>query len=299
MMVQNFVGEIAALATAACWAVTATSFEHSAKKIGSMNLNLSRLFIGLFFLSMFTWITRGYFLPTDAGLSEWSWLLLSGLVGIVLGDLLLFEAFVLIGSRISMLIYASVPPLSGIMAYVFLGEKMTSIQVLGMFLTLSGIASVILVAEKGSRKVSLSHPVKGVLFAFGGAFGQAAGYIIGKFGMASYDPFSSTQIRLIAGIIGFALLFTIRGHWPKYAQSFKRKDALATLTLGSFFGPFLGISLSLFAIQRINPGVASTLISITPIILIPYAFFVRKERVELREIGGTLLALVGIAVMFM
>ncbi len=177
-------------------------------------------------------------LPLDASAGEWSWLLLSGLVGIVIGDLLLFEAFVLIGSRISMLIYASVPPLSGIMAYVFLGEKMTPIQIVGMTLTLAGIASVILIAEKGSNKVKFTHPVKGILFAFGGAFGQAAGYIIGKYGMASYDPFSSTQIRLIAGIIGFAILFTARNHWGKYKESFKRTDALATLTLGSFFWSF-------------------------------------------------------------
>lgn len=295
---SGYVGEMAALATALCWAVTATSFEHSAKKIGSMNLNLSRLLIGLTFLSVFTWITRGYLLPTDASASGWFWLMASGFIGIVIGDLLLFEAFVLIGSRISMLIYASVPPLSGIMAFIFLGEKMTFMQIVGMMLTLAGIASVILVANKENNSVSFSHPVKGILFAFGGAFGQAAGYIIGKFGMASYDPFSATQIRLIAGIIGFALLFTIRNHWGKYFESFSRKDALATLVLGSFFGPFLGISLSLYAIQKINPGVASTLISITPILLIPYAFFIKKEKIELREIGGTVLALVGVGIMF-
>lgn len=296
---QSYMGEAAALLTALCWAVTATAFEHSAKKIGSMNLNLTRLLIGLMFLSLFTWVTRGYLLPLDASPNEWFWLLMSGLVGIVLGDLFLFEAFVLVGSRISMLIYASVPPLSGIMAYLFLGERMTGMQVIGMGLTLAGIASVILVAEKGSGKVSLSHPAKGVLFAFGGAFGQAAGYIIGKFGMASYDPFASTQIRLIAGLAGFALLFTVRSHWGKYFSSLKRTDALATLTLGSFFGPFLGISLSLYAIQRINPGVASTLISITPILLIPYAFLVKKEKVALREVAGTLLALTGVGIMFL
>lgn len=295
---ENYYGEMAALATALCWAVTATSFEHSAKKIGSMNLNLLRLFIGLAFLSIFTLITRGYLFPTDATQSEWFWLLLSGLVGIVIGDLLLFEAFVLIGSRISMLIYASVPPLSGIMAFMFLGEKMTMFQVIGMFITLVGIASVILVTEKDSKKVSFSHPVLGILFAFGGAFGQAAGYIIGKFGMANYDPFSSTQIRLIAGIIGFMVIFTLKGHWPKFMTAFKRRDALATLTLGSFFGPFLGISLSLYAVQKINPGVASTLISITPILLIPYAFFIKKEKVSFKEVLGTVITLLGVGVMF-
>ncbi|MCA0384882.1 MAG: DMT family transporter [Firmicutes bacterium] len=295
----NYTGEIAALATALCWAVTATSFEDAGKKIGSMNLNLMRLLLGMVFLSTFTWLTRGYVLPTDASAEGWFWLMLSGFVGIVLGDLLLFEAFVRIGSRISMLIYASVPPLSGIMAYFFLGEAMTFIQIIGMLVTLAGIASVILVPDEDKKSVKFAHPLAGILLAFGGAFGQAAGYILGKFGMAGYDAFSSTQIRLIAGIIGFAILFTIRGHWPKFKTAFKRKDAMLSLGLGSFFGPFLGISLSLYAVQRINPGVASTLTSITPVLLIPVAFFLKKEKVKLREVLGTFVTLAGIAIMFM
>lgn len=297
--ISNYTGEIAALATALCWAVTATSFENAGKKIGSMNLNLMRLLLGMIFLSTFTFVTRGYILPTDATASGWFWLMMSGFVGIVLGDLLLFEAFVRIGSRISMLIYASVPPLSGIMAYFFLGESMTWIQILGMLVTLVGIASVILVPVEGQKKMKLSHPLAGILLAFGGAFGQAAGYILGKFGMAEYDAFSSTQIRLIAGIIGFAVLFTFRGHWPKFKDAFKQKDAYLPLGLGSFFGPFLGISLSLFAVQRINPGVASTLTSITPVLLIPFAFFIKKETVRMREVIGTVVTLVGIGIMFM
>lgn len=297
-MLHSYSGELAALATAFCWAVTSTAFEHSAKKVGSMNLNLTRLFIGMIFLSTFTGITRGHIFPTDANISEWGWLMVSGMLGIVIGDLLLFEAFVMIGSRISMLIYATVPVLSGLMAFVLLGESMTLIQISGMIITLMGIAFVILVPEEGSKKVKFSYSIKGILFAFGGALGQAAGYIVGKFGMADYDPFSATQIRLISGMIGFFILFTFKGNWKKYFNSLKRKDALLSMTIGSFFGPFLGISLSLYAIQRINPGVASTLISITPIILIPYAYFIKKEKVGLREIFGTIFALAGVAVMF-
>ena len=100
-------------------------------------------------------------------------------------------------------------------------------------------------------------------------------------------------------IIGFAVLFTLRGHWPKFKDAFKQKDAYLPLGLGSFFGPFLGISLSLFAVQRINPGVASTLTSITPVLLIPFAFFIKKETVRMREVIGTVVTLVGIGIMFM
>lgn len=196
-----------------------------------------------------------------------------------------------------MLIFASVPPISEVMALIFLGEKMTSMQVVGMFVTLAGIGSVILVTD-GNNKLAFSHPVAGILFAFGGALGQASGYIIGKYGIGDYDPFSATQIRLISGILAFIVIFTFRHHWPNFVKSFKRKDAMLSMTVGSFFGPFLGISMSLYAVQKINPGVASTLISITPIMLIPYAYFIKKEKVSAKEILGTVIALTGVAIMF-
>lgn len=223
----HYVGEIAAIATALCWAITSTAFEDAGKRIGSINLNLLRLlFFGFTFLSIFTFITRGMVLPLDASLEAWGWLLLSGLVGIVIGDLLLFEAFVLIGARISMLIYASVPPLSGIIAFIFLGEAMTPMQILGMFVTIIGIALVILDGSDKSQKVKLSHPVIGILLAFGGALGQAVGYIIGKYGMGDYDPFAATQIRLVGGIISFALIFTIKGYWKTFFPVFKELRAI-------------------------------------------------------------------------
>jgi len=295
---MNYIGEFAALATAFCWSITATSFEVAGKKVGSQPLNLIRLLIGSVFLMLFTLITRGIAFPIDASMNTWKWLFLSGLVGLVLGDLLLFEAFVRIGARISMLIYASVPPMSGILAYFILGETMSMIQIIGMFVTLTGIAIVILVKESGN-KVKLSHPMAGILLAFGGAFGQALGYIIGKFGLENYDAFAATQIRLIAGIIGFSLLFTIRGNWKEFFVAFKEKQAMAFITLGSFFGPFLGISLSLLAIQYTNPGVASTLTSITPVLLIPVAIFIRKETVHFKEFFGAMVAISGVALIFL
>ena len=295
---ELYFGEIAAIATALCWAITSVAFENAGSKIGSMNLNLLRLLIAFIFLSLFNLITRGYILPTDASLNTWMWLMLSGFVGVVIGDLLLFEAFVRIGARISMLIYASVPPISGIFAYIFLKESMTSMQIIGMIVTLFGIALVILDGKNENNKVKFAHPIAGILFAFGGAVGQAAGYIIGKFGMADYDAFAATQIRVIAGIIGFVIIFTIAGQWKKFIPVLKKPTALKSTLLGSFFGPFLGISLSLYAVQRINPGVASTLISITPVILIPYAIFIKKEKVHFKEIAGSLIAVGGLAIMF-
>lgn len=298
MSLSGHLGEVAALFTAVCWAVTSTAFEHSGKKIGSMNLNLIRLVIGLSFLSLYRLITKGEAIPLNMASNTWFWLSLSGVVGIVLGDLLLFEAFVVIGARISMLIYASVPPLSGFLAFVFLGESMNLFQIIGMTITIVGISIVILVKNTTSEKLTFAHPIKGIVLAFGGAIGQSAGYILGKFGMAASDPFEATQIRLIAGLVGFIIIFTLRNYWKTLIPAFKQGKAMISVTIGSFFGPFVGISLSLYAVQRINPGVASTLMSITPILLIPVAVFIKREKVSLREVLGSLLAMCGIAIMF-
>lgn len=291
-----YIGEIAALATAFCWVFTSTSFESAGKKIGSLNLNLSRLLLGLIFVSTFTLFTRGYLFPIDASLSQWFWLLLSGFVGIVIGDLLLFEAFVKIGSRISMLIYSSVPIFAGLLSWLILGEIMTLMQVVGMLVTVLGIGLVIFKRQPSSLKSDTSRSFTGILLAFGGAIGQALGYIIGKLGMANYDAFAATQIRILAGIISFMIIFSIKDNWSNYFTSLKNKAAYLPLTIGSFFGPFLGISLSLYAVQKINPGVASTLIATVPILLLPYAYFIKKESLSIREIVGTFVAIIGVAI---
>jgi len=295
---NEYIGQIAAVTTAVCWAITSTNFEAAGKKIGSVPLNIIRLFIGFIFLSTFTLITRGQILPFDASLNAWKWLTISGFIGFFIGDLLLFEAFIRIGARISMLIFASVPPMSGILAYIILGESMSQKQIIGMIVTLIGISIVILVKDEGSKKIKLSHSVSGILFAFGGAFGQSLGYIVGKLGLGNYNPFAATQIRIISAMVAFSLFFTIKRNWHLVFDSFKEHKAMIRVTIGSFFGPFLGVSLSLLAVQHINPGVASTLMAITPILLIPVAIFIKKEKVFFKEILGAFIAVIGVSVIF-
>jgi len=116
------IGELAALATAFCWTITALSFETASRKVGSVAVNIIRLVMGLILLSLFSWFNRGFILPTDATSYAWFWLVLSGLVGFVIGDLFLFEAFTLIGSRLSMLIMTMVPPITAILGWLLMRE---------------------------------------------------------------------------------------------------------------------------------------------------------------------------------
>ena len=292
-----YFGEIAALITAVCWTCTSLAFESAGKKVGSLSVNFIRLVIAFFLLGTYTYFSRGLIFPTDADFDCWLWLTLSAIVGFMIGDLMLFQAFVVVGARISMLIMASVPPITALMAFFMLGEKLSAASWFGMAVTISGIAVVILQKEGSKEKMKFS--TKGVLLAFGGSVGQAAGLVMSKFGMKDYDAFSATQIRVFAGMIGFAFLIFVLKKWAKVFNALKQGKAMRRISIGAFFGPFLGVSFSLLAVQHTTTGVAATIMAVVPVMIIPPAYFIFKEKINFKEILGAVIAVAGVAFMFL
>jgi drug/metabolite transporter (DMT)-like permease len=295
---HNHAGELYALITAFFWTITALAFESASLKVGSIAVNIIRLTLALLFLSIYTGIVRGVILPTDATKWNWIWLGLSGFVGFVFGDLLLLKSFTIIGSRFAMLIMALAPALAALFGWIILDERIGRYGLTGMAFTIGGISLAILGREEKSARLKLKLAPIGVLYAFGGALGQGLGLVLSKLGMKGYDPFAATQIRVIAGIAGFAFLVTIMGRWSKIASSLMHVNAMKGIIIGSFFGPFLGVAFSLLAIVRTEAGIASTLMSIVPVLLIPSAILFLKEKVTLIEIIGAVLSIMGVAMFF-
>ncbi len=300
---QQYLGEIAALLTALCWTVTAMAFESAGKRVGALSLNLIRLLIGLVFLVIYNAIVNGVVIPVATSY-QWFWLVLSGLVGFVLGDLFLFRAFIMIGARISMLIMALVPPMTALIGWITLGEVLSGIEFLGMGVTMSGILIVMLSRRKpgsvGSLKKGKLRPVVlGAILALGGAIGQATGLVLSKKGMQDMDPFAATQIRIMAGVVGFLLVITLFKRWQKVFGALKDLKAMKFMTLGSFTGPFLGVSFSLMAVQHTDTGVAATLMALTPVMIIPPAILLNKEKIHLLEIIGAIVTVGGVALFFL
>lgn len=298
-MIHSYIGELAALATAMCWTLSPIAFEYSGKEVGSLNVNYIRLIIAFLFIGIYTFFTRGMFFPMDATAMNWIWLLISGIIGFVIGDLFLFEAYVLIGARLSMLIMATVPILSAIADYIIVGQKLAIVDIIGMLVTIYGIALVILVKNSNEKSVKLTKPIKGFLYAFIGALGQALGLIFSKVGMGSYDAFAATQIRTIAGIIGFSIIITYSNGWGKVISACKQIKIMKYITLGSFFGPFLGVSFSLLALQYTATGIASTIMSISRITIIPISIIVFREAVTKKEIVGAIISIIGVGILFL
>jgi len=234
----------------------------------------------------------------DATYHNWIWLSLSGFIGFFLGDLFLFQAYVEVGTRISLLIMASSPPLTALLEFIFLKEKLDVISLLGMLITILGIAIVILSKEEG-KKIKINHSKKGLICAFLGALGQAIGLIISRIGMGNYNPLAATQIRIIAGFIGFNILIIFLKKFKQVKIALKDKKAMQEITIGSLFGPFIGVTLSLVSLQYTSAGISSTISSITPVTIIPFSVFLFKEKVKLKEILGAIISVMGVAILFL
>lgn len=301
-----YFGEIAALLTAVFWTVTSMAFESAGKKVGSLSVNLIRLIIAFFIYCVYTQITRGMYFPFDATAEAWLWLALSGLVGFVIGDLLLFQAFVVVGARISMLMMAMTPPFTAIISYFMLKEVLSPMNWLGMLITLIGINIVIIKRENqnlnGGKKIrkrlTSAYSLKGILLALGGALGQAVGLVLSKKGMGDYDAFAASQIRVLTGMIGFAVLLLFMKRYGRVWKAVKNVSAMKRITLGSVFGPFLGVSFSLLAIQYTKAGIAATIMAIVPVLIIPPAIILFKEKVNWKEVLGAIITVGGVAVFF-
>ena len=114
------IGEFAALGVAICWTLSALFFEKAGNKIGSLSVNIIRLMSAIILLGLIAWVTRGRFFPTDATLSQWLWLSLSGFIGFFLGDLFLFHSYSIIGSRMAQLVMTLAPPMTAITGLLML-----------------------------------------------------------------------------------------------------------------------------------------------------------------------------------
>jgi drug/metabolite transporter (DMT)-like permease len=301
-------GQLAALGTAGCWAVSALAFAAAGRRVGVLPLNLIRLVMALGFLIMAAWVLRGLPLPLDASPRAWGWLAVSGLVGFLFGDLCLFRSYVLIGPRLASLMMSLAPLLTALIGWRVLGELLSGRDALGMALTVGGIAWAVLDERDPAPSLAEAAPAAtpasrrlaaGLALGFLGALGQAGGLVLSKLGMGGYDAVAATQVRVIAAIAGYALFVAAARGWPRVASALRDRRALAFTAVGAFFGPFLGVSLSLFAVRHTVSGVAASIMALQPVLIIPLVVLLHRERVGIGGIAGALVAVAGVALLFL
>ena len=310
---MQHVGEIISLVVAACWTVTAIFADKASHRLGSMTTNVIRLTLASLFLAALLWVTLGRPYPVFADGKAWLWLGLSALVGYVFGDWCLFNCYLSIGARFGQLFMTLAPPMAAVAGWAMLGETLSWKSILAMAVTLGGIAISILSRGEG-HKMKLSLPLKGVLLGLGAGAGQGVGLVLSKIGMQHYEaavpadaparmatmlPFASTMIRALIGSAGFLLLMALQKDLPRLKAAARDRKGMAYALIVTLFGPAIGVSLSLMAVQYTDAGIASTLMALTPVLIIlPYAL-IFKQRVRLKEIIGVTVSMIGVAMFFL
>jgi len=239
-------------------------------------------------------------LPFSAEGSRWLWLSLSGIIGLSLGDAFLFQSMVSVGTRLGSLLLSLAPIFGSIIAWIFFGETLTFWQITGIILALVGIVWVVASHEE-PPDTPHGNTRRGVIFGILAGLGQAVGLVISKQGLSgNFSPFQANAIRMLAAVLFIWLWAAFRGEVGSTFRELRGKPRiLGLLALGAFIGPVLGVSSSLLAIQHVEIGIASTLIALTPVIILPISYFAFKEKISWQAILGTILAIAGVAVLFL
>jgi drug/metabolite transporter (DMT)-like permease len=274
-------------------------------------MNVIRMVLSLLMLGTTLWWFTGSPVPLYADGKAWFWLSLSGFVGYLLGDYCLFNSYIWIGSRFGQLFMTLAPPTAALFGWMLLGETLAWNALLGMLVTLTGIG--ISVLNKGtSNKLSLKLPLKGVLFGIGAGVGQGVGLVLSKVGMTHYEmsipageemvadlmPFASTFIRAVTGAVGFLIVMGMQKQFHTLVTCVRDGKGMNAAVWATITGPFIGVSLSLMAVQYTEAGIASTLMALTPVFIIWPAHFFFGQKVTFKEVVGACISVIGVSLFF-
>jgi len=305
---MTYIGELISIGVAFSWTATALLSEFGSKRLGNLTLNVLRMALALVFSLVLFLVVTGSPLPAGASSEACFWMLLSGLVGYVIGDFCLFQCYIIIGSRFGQLFMTLAPLAAALMAWVTLGQQMTIMSIVAMLVTLFGI-SVSVLGRGEKHKVSLKLPLNGVLFAIGAALCQGVGLVLSKIGMDHYEtdaampdwliPFSANFYRCVAGIIGFAILHYFHDGMAPFRDALHDRKGLSVAIATTIFGPFVGVGFSLMAVQYTAAGIASTLMAMTPIIIILPSYWLFHEKITWKAVVGAFISVIGVSLFFL
>ena len=315
---MNYIGELISLGVAALWTVSALAAEIASKRMGVYILNVWRMLLALLLSMLLMWVATGQPLPLNAGWQAWAWLLASGFVGYFLGDWCLFNSYLTIGSRFGQLFMTLAPAFTAFFAWTMIGQRLSWHALLAMAVTLGGIG----VAVTDSRGTEDGNPLprRGILFGLGAALGQGLGLVLSKIGLDHYEanvtaaeladteavlPFGSNLIRCIAGLVCYSAWLWMRNRaksrhdertfWGVVSD----RRAMLAMVMTVFSGPFIGVGLSLTAVQYTAAGIASTLMAMTPVLILLPSRWLFHQPITLRAVLGAMISCVGVSLFFL
>lgn len=310
-------GELISVAVALSWTVCALFCEVATKRLGALPTNMMRMILSLLMLSCVMWWFTGVPYPIGADATTWFWLSLSGLVGYVLGDFCLLNAYALIGSRHTQLFTTLAPLAAALFSWMLIGQKMSALAIVGMFVTLAGIATAIYRSDK-SEDEPQRITLRGLLLGIGAGLGQGVGLVLSAKGLLHYGdlmassgivfrhgatpalllPFAATAIRAVTGLLGFGIWTGVKGEYPQLLHGIRSWKTMCFVLAATITGPFVGVSLSLMATQYTSVGIAQTIMATIPVLIIFPTWLLFHQKVTWNEVVGAVISVVGVSLFF-
>ena len=303
-MSSTVVSELAGLATSLLWAMAALCWAALSRRIHPTIVAAMRLVLAVAAMVAIHLALYGTPWPLHLPARAFWILTLSGLAGAGIGDVFYFHSIQQIGPRQTLTITALAPVVAALLALLPpMHEHLSHQEIAGMALAIGGVIWVVM--EKDGRVAWPTTPATfrmGVTLAVLSLFCQALGFTCSRAGMGAFTAvpvpaFSASLIRVAAGSLWCCGLVVVNGQTRESMQAFRDRSSVAWLLLGVTAGPVAGIWLSMVALQGAPTGVAATLISISPLFLIPLSWIAYGERPTPGRIIATLVAMGGIACM--
>ncbi len=292
---HSHLGELAAVAMAFCATLSVLAWTSTGRRIGVVAVGCLRLTAASVLLAIWGVATRGLWLPTDVDGRTWLILMISGVLGYFLSDLLAIKSFMVVGPRLALLLQSLSPPLVTVLGYYYCGEKLGAINVLGMAITLAGVIWVVF-EQPGSRKEEHRRKdfARGVVFGIGAAVFGGVATLFASIGVKHIDPMAATQIRILAALLCYPLLLTYMRRWWQIGKGIRHFEAMKILIFGTIVGPFLGMGLYMFALKVSPMGIVNTISCTTPVLILPFSILIYKEKVSPRAAIGAVVSVLGV-----
>lgn len=295
------IGQLLALLTAACWAQNSIIYRHLGKKVGSDAVAHIRMWLALPAILLTTYLIEGIWFPTNLSARTYLFMLASGAIGYFITDMLLFKAYVLLGSRESMVIMTLSPVATALFDYFFFSQRLLLLQILGMGVTLGGVLIMVLLDKKPTLAKELQRErTLGLVFAILASILQSVSFLFAKFALEQAGPISTNLLRNLGGLGAFIIYnFFYKRNARQHIQSFKNPRFFILLLFAAFAGPVLGMSSQMKAFTLAPIGIVTTITQVTPILLLPFDRFILRKKLTIFSLSGTVLSILGVAILFL
>ena len=288
-------GELLALGTSLLWALSVALFRPAVEVHGARTVNLTKCGLAAFLqgltalaMGQLGWLTAA---PTAALVSLGA----SGLVGLMLGDTALFGAVARIGVSRTLLLQTLAPLFTALLAAAWGGEWLDGRQLLGGLVILAGVAVVVAPGSRGGSGAPLS--AAGVGLGVLAALGQGAGIVLAKSGMEEVPVVAASFFRLSVAAVGLLALAWLGGRLGRQQQLWQDRAAIGRVVPATLLGTYLALFLMMASIAWAPAAVAAVLLSTSPIFGLVLESLATRRLPPVRGIVGSLVALVGVALL--